>query len=398
MGKPLSTQAGNNNNNNGGAGSGVGTGRTESSNNGGHKLSVGVEVLLGLIGFFVLCFSIFGARWLWQRRNIARERKANLARGAYAGANNEDDEKGREAFMMQEAAFILARKSSRSSRYATAEDTLRSQKFNEYMKRRGSEYTDDTARTRVTDDDDDALGKSKNVKSDGDSPEPTDHDIALQDRELGFRPLSGVGRRHPVFSYASADGDDTLIEQRPSSFAAGQDAEERRSLMPDYPPSPTHSRMSTTVRSPEDADFAVAVPLLAHTRRDSQIDGVTYPPSPFSPDFPTAPVERMPLGMGRPTSRARVGSIVRDNPQRQSSSSAYSVRSVSGPRPMSDRRSSSGSIGSMRHASGPAALISSSPPLPTIPAIPPPPISSAPSANSSTTGLSGEPTVGHGSS
>lgn len=66
MNQPLSP--GSNQANGGGSSSGSGSGSGSTSTQGGKKLSVGIEVLIGILGFFGLCFLLFGARWLYARR------------------------------------------------------------------------------------------------------------------------------------------------------------------------------------------------------------------------------------------------------------------------------------------------------------------------------------------
>jgi hypothetical protein len=344
---PTANQAGNGSNS-GGSGSGTGS-RTNVES--GKKLSLGVEVLIGIVGFLGLLCAIFGAWYLVQRRRRNRER-----RGLYVGADSgsgSNDEKDREAVMQREAAFILARRSTISSRYGPAEDTVRAKKFEEYMRRRESDVVSEHERI---------------VSGYSDTP---GHDRTLsyyKDNEDASRRYSEMGYRTTY-----VDGDDaTLVNSRNHHGEGAQ-------LIPldDLTLSPKHARMPTL-----EGDAAVAVPLLAHMRSDSQA---------------SVPAERSPLGMGRPASRARVGSVASD----MSSSAAArmsATRSVSGPRPMSgSRRSSamSASSGSVRRSSGVLSgqpPSSPSPPLPPLPSLPPDE-PNVPSGAGST-----EDTVGHGSS
>ena len=304
-----------------GGSSGSGSGTANRGNvavAGGKKISVGVEVLFGILGFLALLVAIFGTWWLVQRRRRQQQRREDLARSLYADEGAEDDN---EKLMQREAIYMLARQSTINSRFGPSEDTLRAQKFEEYIKRRESdvlsererivsEYSADTMQTRVE------VPPVPDKDGDGDG-------------ELGFLP--------PRQSHY---GDETLVD-RPH--------EHEQAIM-EYPPSPMHTRTSTLT---SDRELDVAVPLLAHTRADS------------SYDFNAGPPARSPLGMGRAASHARVGSF----DERSPSPIAPPQRSVSGPRPMSTRRSSSSSsLSSVRRASG---APSGQPPLPVIPSAAP---------------------------
>lgn len=83
---------------------------------GGKKLSVGVDVLIGLVGFFALCVALFGG-WMLQRR---RMRMVQAADGAIAAAGRVGAE-GKEGYMMRDVAYQLARRSSYGSRYGPSE-------------------------------------------------------------------------------------------------------------------------------------------------------------------------------------------------------------------------------------------------------------------------------------
>ena len=342
---PNANQAGSNSSTGSGGGS-----RSNVAEPGGKKLSVGVEVLLGILGFLFLICAIFGSWYLVQRRRRARDRREALARGLYVGAESDDDEKDRAALMQREAAFMLARRSTVSSRYGPSEDTVRAQRFEEYMKRRESDVVSE--RERIV------SGYSEHTLP----PTPPLPGKYIQEE-----------RRYTEMGFISEPaGDETLVNQ---SF------HERMSLIPDdYPRSLGHTRMPTLEAS------AVAVPLLAHTRDESQVSILS-----------SSPPERTPLGMGRPASHARIGSFGND----LSSSAAArmsATRSVSGPRPMSGRRSSAGSTHSLSQSS----LRRSSTPLsgrPPSATPPPPPVHLAPVEEPALLGgSSAENSVGHGSS
>lgn len=288
----------------------------------GKKLSVGLEVLIGLLGFFALCFILFAARWAVHKRKLAQLRKHQLTHGH----SESTDSKGDEYVMHTQTALSLARQSTLTSRYGPpSEDTLRSKRFTEY-KRRDSElsraevqsgYTDDTARTRVVDADDEK-GKDGLGEEWGD-------ELKTGHRELGFR----RSRADSGFQQAgdAIDADTwtnaraTLVD--PHHRHSHEDhAHEGTPLTNDdsddinaggYRDEPTH------VRIPSVDAAGVAVPLLAHTRGESR-DSL-------------GAVQRTPLGLGRPSSRARVGSIGSDSTRDRLSSMEFGVteeRRVSG--------------------------------------------------------------------
>ena len=340
----------------GSSSSGTNGGRANVAVAGGKKLSVGVEVLIGLAGFAGLLIACFAAWWLVHRKRRAQEQRVARAQSLY-GPVGEGDEKDRAELMQREAAYILARRSTISSRYSAPEDTLRAKKFQEYMDRQSrssriaTEYSDDTLQTHVD--------------------VPLEKDIALAHDDDDHRRYSELGvlrssrLRHSTYSPDEADDaqDATLVDRAPV-----------------YPP--THSR-TQTMQHEREVDAALAVPLLAHTRTDSQgSTRSTYPP------------ERAAHGAGRPASHARVGSIAEnsvgdpDAPRPLSAGSARrsQPRSLSGPRPMS-RRSSAGSVSSVSSRRSTVPL-----PPPPLPSTLAPGNDAAPSGSSSA-----NPSVGHGS-
>ncbi|THG94158.1 hypothetical protein EW026_g7256, partial [Hermanssonia centrifuga] len=227
---------------NGGQGN---SGHTATAPTSGKKLSVGVEVLIGLLGFFGLCFLLFAARWAYYKRSMEQ-----------SGAKATKDE-----VMMEDVAYRLARRSSYGSRYGPSEETIRAQKFGEYMQHQGevkSMYADETGRTRVADDVDnekytDAELGYRKVKVHSDS-----------DSEGELTPPPGT----TIFNTRSTRA--TLISPLAiddNAVAAVQVLELPRPISTsDYPPSPSpsHHRLVSS-------EASVAMPLLAHTRSDSHI-------------------------------------------------------------------------------------------------------------------------------
>lgn len=307
----------------------------------GKKLSVGLEVLIGLLGFFALCFILFGARWAMHKRRLTQLRKERQL--AHTRTDSEDSSKD-EYIMQQQVAMSLVRKSTLSSRYGPpSDDTLRK----DYARKdsshsRGelqsySSYTDDTARTRVSEQLDD-----ENSKEVEDGHERNDEEESgmqgLSDRELGYRqsgvrtssralPQSGDEVRRPRSDDPTntwTDAGATLVDTRPPRFphtsgdppsnqladpALMNDDEhiDRGGFRNEYPPDSPQQRH---MRMPSTEAASVAVPLLAHTRGDSR-DSVTQ-----------GPAQRTPLGVGRPQSRARVGSIGSSSSRQRALSSA----------------------------------------------------------------------------
>ncbi|KIJ59284.1 hypothetical protein HYDPIDRAFT_162632 [Hydnomerulius pinastri MD-312] len=107
--------------------------------NDGKKLSVGVEVLIGLIGFFALCLILFAVRCFLGRRQWRK-------RSAGGHVDGESDQK------VDLGAYQLTRRNSQSSLDEAPADTLRTLAFNSYSrKEKVSQYTVDSNRTRVED-------------------------------------------------------------------------------------------------------------------------------------------------------------------------------------------------------------------------------------------------------
>lgn len=265
----------------GGAGAGGGSGAGQANGGklaeeGGKKMSVGLEVLLGLVGFFALCFLLFALRWVVHRRRMAVLQREQ----AHTRSDSDGDGEWKEP-LEREAAMNLVRRSTLSSRYGPP-TTLGGKGGRE------SAYTDDTARTRVAEmDEKSGCADDGGEESDG-------------DREMGYRRValvSGEGE-------GGAEAEETLVGAH-SKLAQIETTHEQAALMTDHdhdhdhgPPSPDqlHMRMPS-VSADADAE-PVAVPLLAHTRGSSR-DSHGH--------------ERAPLGMGMGRAgtgtRARVGSF-----------------------------------------------------------------------------------------
>ena len=114
--------------------SGSPSNQISSSSNG--KLSVGLEVLIGLVSFFALCFVLFGLKWFTAQRQWRKQGMADVDGG----------KKGE-----GEQAYQLTRRNSRPSEEGPPASTLRTLAFDSYAMRKEkvSEYTLDSNRTRV---------------------------------------------------------------------------------------------------------------------------------------------------------------------------------------------------------------------------------------------------------
>ncbi|KAI0369483.1 acid protease [Pilatotrama ljubarskyi] len=145
------------------SGSGASSGAAQQPTKKG--LSVGIEVLIGLLGFFGLCFVLFGARLVYMKRRWVRQRKSLAAADGASGDSKEA------SYVLNELGYYPARSKSHSSE--PSEDELRMKRYEDYKRRRDleSQYTDDTSTTRVAADDAADEFGALNTKTRGESPE-----------------------------------------------------------------------------------------------------------------------------------------------------------------------------------------------------------------------------------
>jgi len=202
---------------------------TGDTSTGGKKMSVGIEVLIGLVGFFGLCVLMFALRWFVTKRKWNR-----------AGAAAETGEaKGGAAF----TEYQLARRRSRSSFDDLSDATLRTTRSIDSKKkdRIESEYTTNSGRTHFDGDVDGEFGLRvlrKEESHDVNDPwDPRNYSMAFRDS------LYEPDKVH-------------------TSFESPELAQEAF-------PRPDHQRTTSELRSQPQA---VLVPLLAHTRGESRID------------------------------------------------------------------------------------------------------------------------------
>lgn len=109
--------------------------QSQSTSSGNTKMSVGLEVLLGLLSFFALCVTLFGLRWFITRRQWKRQ----------GMIDTDGEQKG-------EGEYQLTRRNSRSSEDAPPlTSALRALAYDSYATRKEkvSEYTFDSNGTRV---------------------------------------------------------------------------------------------------------------------------------------------------------------------------------------------------------------------------------------------------------
>ncbi|TFY66008.1 hypothetical protein EVG20_g5082 [Dentipellis fragilis] len=120
---------------------------------GGKHVSVGLEVLFGLLGFFALCVVLFVLRWVIVRRRFHRLQAAGLVPGM---------EGDRKSPLPSSSEFELSSQEG-SFGYHDGDEAIRRFRLEEYQRRKGigSAYTTDSQRTRVGADEADASGLKK---------------------------------------------------------------------------------------------------------------------------------------------------------------------------------------------------------------------------------------------
>ncbi|KAH7924976.1 acid protease [Leucogyrophana mollusca] len=192
------------------------------------KMSVGIEVLIGLVGFFALCVVLFGLRCFLTRRQWKKR--------AASGQRDLNDQK------TDFGAYQLTRRNSRSSVDDQPHDTLRTLAYDSYKREKiVSQYTVDSARTRVEQPDGE-FGVRK--------PKRDDFDLPAFDISDPWDPYNSISWRDTIVG--------TDAPQTPTS--------------PDFPPPELVSTRASHHRTPSELNGAppsVSVPLLAHTRSDS---------------------------------------------------------------------------------------------------------------------------------
>ncbi|TFK48875.1 acid protease, partial [Heliocybe sulcata] len=182
------------------------------SDDGKKGLSVGLDVLIGLLSFFALCAALFGLRWVLTRRRF----------------RNEQVEGGLDA----KDAYALAALGPEGDAYGPSEDTLRTLRYETYKRNRRmhSAYSADSALTKVEEDD------GKEVDRDPWDPR-TSVPVDWRDTLVGEE--GGAHKKN----YSGSD----------SASGSGSP--------------PTHQR---NLSEGSNGDGPVTTPLLAHVRTSSQ--------------------------------------------------------------------------------------------------------------------------------
>lgn len=199
----------------------LGQAPSQSTNSGtaaasGKKVSVGLEVLFGLLGFVALCAGLFFVRWLMMRRQWARAEKQEPDRGRGPGAGVGDS---KDVFAF--TGYELAPRRSLSQ--VPTEDTQ------------------DTKKKRPFDIDESFDSGRTHVDDGGD----------WSDSEFGFRRKKDVEERDvaavETVNYAGDSPTDTHFNLHP----------------------PLHQRTPSEIG---DGGPGTVIPLLTHARDDSQTD------------------------------------------------------------------------------------------------------------------------------
>ena len=198
----------------------------------GRKLSVGIDVLIGLVSFVVFCFILFATRWFfgeWMRRKSGGTAMLGNRKSAFG-------------------SYRLARRGSKASLDGQpSEDALRKRRFEVYMNERmNSEYTTDSARTRVNSD--------------------LDLDLdAGADFELGYRkPKESDSNPPPVDPW-----DDTLVTSQapPDPVRESMDSDRASPPLRSHAVAPI---LGDFRRPPAQRTQSVSLPLLVHERDGSR--------------------------------------------------------------------------------------------------------------------------------
>ncbi|KAG6877721.1 hypothetical protein C0993_004658 [Termitomyces sp. T159_Od127] len=96
---------------------------------GAHRVSVGIIVLVALLGFFALCLALFGVRWWLTRR---RFRRAEAGAGAGAGASTAASVKKEAGY-----AYAYGKEAVPGTELYADEETMRSARWEPYMQDHG---------------------------------------------------------------------------------------------------------------------------------------------------------------------------------------------------------------------------------------------------------------------
>lgn len=199
----------------------------------GKKMSVGIDVLLGLVGFFGLCVVLFALRWFLTKR------KWNRAKAAEKSLDGKD--------VAEFGGYQLANRGSRSSMYDPSDSTLRTTRSASSKKRARieSNYTMSSGRTHIEDRDLDVNSELSPRNPKREEPHNVNDPWDPRNYSMAFR--------------------DSLFEPDKVYTPPGTPEPAKDSFLV----RPDHERTTSELRnSPQ----AVLLPLLAHTRGESRAD------------------------------------------------------------------------------------------------------------------------------
>ncbi|KAA1472308.1 acid protease [Dentipellis sp. KUC8613] len=234
----------------------------QAQSDGSKHVSVGLEVLFGLLGFFGLCVVLFVLRWVIVRRRFHRMQAAGLAPGMEADRKSPLPGSSEFELSSQEGSFG----------YHDGDEAIRRFRLEEYQRRKGigSAYTTDSQRTRVGADDGDsgefgarALKKDKEERERYTLLDPWDPRSSLGPRDTLVGEAIDI---HPDKDKALPPQPEHDEHEHHRTDSGASDAELARA-----PPRAVHQHSPSDVLTATALEGpGVAEPLLAHTRADSR--------------------------------------------------------------------------------------------------------------------------------
>ncbi|KAF9073316.1 aspartic peptidase domain-containing protein [Rhodocollybia butyracea] len=213
------------------------------------SLNVGLDVLFGLIGFFGLCFVLFGIRFCVMKRKYRGTGPSPNANGS-ALRSFEDSPASTAAdgglfgwFRSKKSthdpyirdqkdlgAYQLAGRHSLTTDTLPSEDALRQMRYKSYLQRErlASEYTINSEHTRIGDLEDVADGEfGLKKKADGKSTPPRDITIGSLSRDIDWDPAKDLD-----WNRETLVGLDSSMHYKDMSWSSARD----RSLSPEQRP------------------------------------------------------------------------------------------------------------------------------------------------------------------
>ncbi|KAF4584827.1 hypothetical protein EYR40_001642 [Pleurotus pulmonarius] len=141
-------------------GGGATGGSRAPSSGDGKKISVGIAVLIGLVGFFALCVALFALRWFITRRQW--KRAGSSTSGGPQSTEYQPTRQGSPDVELTAVGWAGLRGKDRGGEAKVmSEDELRALRYEAYMRKERvhSDYTTSSAQTRVNEQDSDADGE-----------------------------------------------------------------------------------------------------------------------------------------------------------------------------------------------------------------------------------------------